>query len=108
MTDANKIAINNSALLKGQQIVVVDSADYCPYCEKFKTNVVSSYNKPTQITYRKANELVGLTINTATWAKPTILFLNNGVEVFGHQGYMDPKSFYGTYTQLKFDTLSSN
>ncbi len=109
VTDANKIAINNSALLKDQQIVVVDSADYCPYCEKFKTNVVSSYNKPTPITYRKANELVGLTINTATWwATPTILFLNNGVEVFGHQGYMDPKSFYDTYTQLKFNTLASN
>ena len=104
--DVKKVTVDNSALLKGQQIVVIES-DNCPYCEKFKANVVSSYNKPTPISYRKANELDGLSIKTATWATPTILFLNNGVEIFGHQGYMDQKSFYDAYKQLKFKTLAS-
>jgi peptide methionine sulfoxide reductase msrA/msrB len=33
-------------------------------------------------------------IKTPTWATPTILFLERGSEVFGHQGYLSPKEFY--------------
>ena len=32
--------------------------------------------------------------DSPTWATPTILFLEEGKEVFGHQGYMSPKEFY--------------
>ena len=39
-------------------------------------------------------ELNGLDIKTPTWATPTILFLDNGTEVFAHQGYMAPEEFY--------------
>ena len=41
-----------------------------------------------------ADQLDGLTIDSPTWATPTILFLEEGKEVFGHQGYMSPKDFY--------------
>jgi len=93
--------VNNSALAKGEQIVVIDSPD-CPYCEKFKKDVVSQYNKATPITFRRASQLKGLTIKTATWATPTVLFMKDGKELFGHQGYMKPDSFYATYNRLKF------
>ena len=43
---------------------------------------------------RLASELDGLEINSPTWATPTILFLQDGKEVFGHQGYLGPKEFY--------------
>lgn len=94
-------AVNNTALLKGQQIVVIES-EGCAFCEKFKIDVVSKYTKETPITFRKANELKRLQLKTPTWATPTILFLNNGKEVFGHQGYMSPRQFYTEHKGLKF------
>ena len=38
--------------------------------------------------------MVDLEIKTPTWATPTIIFLEEGTEVFGFQGYMEPKDFY--------------
>jgi len=86
--------IDNSALLKGKQIVVIESENYCPYCEKFKENVVNDYKGSIAINFRLANQLEGLTIKTETWATPTIIFIQDGEEVFGRQGYMGPENFY--------------
>lgn len=93
--------VDNTELKKGLQIVVIESANYCPYCEKFKTDVVSKYNKSTPISFRKANELKGLDIQTETWATPTILFLKDGKEIFGNQGYMKPADFYAAFAKYK-------
>jgi peptide methionine sulfoxide reductase msrA/msrB len=84
--------IDNSALLKGKHIVVIESENYCPYCEKFKENVVNEGS--IAINFRLANQLEGLTIKTETWATPTIIFIQDGEEVFGRQGYMGPENFY--------------
>jgi peptide methionine sulfoxide reductase msrA/msrB len=97
--DANKATlanqkIDNSSLLKGKHIVVIESENYCPYCEKFKENVVNDYKGSIAINFRLANQLEGLTIKTETWATPTILFIQDGDEVFGRQGYMSPENFY--------------
>lgn len=102
VADKQRVAVDNSALTKGQHIVVIESAHYCPFCEKFKADVVADYKKPTAIHFRRANELAGLNITTATWATPTILFLDNGREVLGHQGYMTPEQFYQAYATVKF------
>lgn len=87
-------AIDNTALLAGKQIVVIDSRDYCPYCEKFKKDVSNEYRGSIALTYRKADQLDGLTIKTPTWATPTILFLEDGKEVYGRQGYVSAAEFY--------------
>lgn len=87
-------AVDNTALLVGKQIVVIDSRDYCPYCEKFKKDVSNEYKGSIALTYRKADQLDGLTIKTPTWATPTILFLENGKEVYGRQGYVSAAEFY--------------
>jgi peptide methionine sulfoxide reductase msrA/msrB len=86
--------IDNSALFAGKQIVVLDSREYCPYCEKFKKAVANDYKGTIAMTFRYADQLTGLTIKSATWATPTILFLENGVEVYGRQGYASPDEFY--------------
>lgn len=86
--------VDNQPLLNGKQIVVIESDDYCPYCEKFKDNVVKDYEGTIPMSFRLATQLKGLTIQTATWATPTILFLQDGKEVFGKQGYMSPDDFY--------------
>lgn len=84
--------VDNSALLKGKQIVVLE-AEHCPYCERFKRDVSSKYQGDIPLTFRMAWQLDGLALKTPTWATPTIYFLDNGKETFAHQGYMNAVEF---------------
>lgn len=86
--------VSNKALLAGKQIVIIDSRDYCPYCEKLKKEVLNDYKGTIPVTFRKADQLQGLTIKSATWATPTILFIEDGEEVYGRQGYVTSEEFY--------------
>ena len=87
-------SVDNSSLLKGKHILVIVSDGYCPYCEKFEKDIASEYKGTIPLTNRTASQLNDLKIKTPKWATPTILFLEDGKEVFGHQGYMSPKEFY--------------
>ena len=86
--------ISNDSLMIGKHIIVIEADHYCPYCEKFRTDVVDKYSGTIPMTFRLASQLHDLMIKTATWATPTILFLDDGEEVYGRQGYMAPKKFY--------------
>ena len=86
--------IDNSVLLTGKKILVIQAEGFCPYCEKFNANVVNNYDGDIPVINRFANQLDGLEIDSPTWATPTIIFLNNGKEVFAHQGYLNSKEFY--------------
>ena len=100
----NKIetpAIDNSYLLSGKYVLVIDSQDYCPYCENFKNDVANDYKGSIPMVYRTAIELDGLNIQTPTWATPTIVFLENGSELFSYQGYMQPELFYKALGKFK-------
>ena len=85
---------DNTELLKGKNIVVIEPQGYCPYCEKFKALVAENYQGSIPIHFRLALQLDSLQIDTPTWATPTIIFLEEGKEIFAHQGYMPPKEFY--------------
>ena len=87
-------SVDNSTLLQGKHILVIDSESYCPYCEKFKADVANNYSGDIPLQFRYASQLTGLTLKTATWATPTIILLENGKEVFGSQGYLSPDEFY--------------
>ena len=93
-TIKEKQDIDNSFLLEGKFILVIDSQDYCPYCEKFKQDVANDYKGSIPLVYRTAIELDGLEIKTPTWATPTIIFLEDGSEKFSYQGYMNSELFY--------------
>ena len=95
------VKVDNSNLLEGKNIVVIEPEGYCPYCEKFKEDVTNHYQGTIPLIYRLATQLDGLKIKTATWATPTILFLENGEEVFGHQGYMESEVFYRSLGAFK-------
>ena len=100
----NKIetpTIDNSFLLSGKYVLVIDSQDYCPYCENFKKDVANDYQGSIPMVYRTAIELNGLDIQTPTWATPTIVFLENGSELFSYQGYMEPELFYKALGKFK-------
>lgn len=92
--EASEKSLDNSALLKGKHILIIDSKNHCPYCEKFKADVSNDYQGSIPLHYRFASQLNGLTIKTETWATPTIIFLDNGKEVFAHQGYLNHEDFY--------------
>ncbi|NUZ09164.1 peptide-methionine (S)-S-oxide reductase MsrA [Pseudoalteromonas sp. McH1-7] len=91
---AEKAEVDNSLLLTGKHIVIIDSRSYCPYCEKLKKEVINDYQGDIPLHFRFADQLQGLTIKTATWATPTILFTENGKESYGFQGYMKRSDFY--------------
>ena len=88
------VMADNTTIAMGKSIVVIEPEGYCPYCEKFKATVVKNYFGNIPLVFRLATQLEGLMIDSPTWATPTILFLEEGKEVFGHQGYMSPKEFY--------------
>ncbi len=96
-----QISMNNDPLLTGKQILIIESENYCPYCEKFKKDVLNDYQGSIAVHFRLASQLSGLNIKTPTWATPTILFIEDGEEVFGKQGYMEADNFYKALGKFK-------
>ena len=86
--------------LGGKEIVVIDAVD-CPYCEKFKKDVTSSYKGDTPLRTAHSDQLKNFDIKTKLDATPTILFIDNGKEIFAHRGYMDKKDFYKALGMFK-------
>ena len=99
--DEEKIFEDNEYLLKGKQILVLDSQNYCPYCEKFKDDVTNSYKGSIPLSYRTSDQLHGLEIKSPTWATPSLIFLENGKEIFSYQGYINQKDFYQLLGKFK-------
>ena len=93
--------IDNSKLLLGKQILILDSQSFCPYCEKLKEDVTNSYKGSIPLAYRTSDQLHGLQIQSPTWATPSVIFLENGKEIFAYQGYLEPKQFYQMLGKFK-------
>lgn len=87
--------------LEGKEIIVIESEAYCPYCEKFKADVSSKYKGTLPLRNEKGNNLKNFKISSDLSATPTILFIENGKEIFAHKGYMDEKQFYKTLGEFK-------
>ncbi|WP_458700760.1 peptide-methionine (S)-S-oxide reductase MsrA [Sulfurospirillum sp. 1307] len=91
--------------LGGKEVVVID-APYCPYCEKFAKDVTSSYKGDTPLRTANSDKLKDFKIKTQLTATPTILFIEDGKEVYSHVGYMDKKDFYRALGEFKLGTNS--
>ncbi len=85
--------VDNSPLLEGKHIVVLE-APFCPYCQAFKQQIGDSYRGDIPLHYRGAETLTGLQLHTPTRATPTLFFIENGKEVFAHQGLLTADKFY--------------
>jgi len=79
--------------LGGKEILVID-APGCPYCEKFKKDVIDSYRGSVPLRTAHEDRLQGYRLNGPIPGTPTILFIENGKETGRHVGYLDPKAFY--------------
>ena len=93
--------LDNSRLLSDKHILVLDSQSYCPYCEKLKNNVTDDYKGSIPLSYRTSDQLHGLQIKSPTWATPSVIFLENGKEVFAYQGFLEPEEFYQLLGKFK-------
>ena len=89
------------APLGGKEIIVVVAAGYCPYCEKFKHDVTSTYKGSVPLRQATADQLSKFNIKSELYATPTILFIQDGKEIIGHLGYMDKDDFYKTLGAFK-------
>ena len=92
--------IDNKNLLIGKKILVLE-ADGCPYCHKLRQDVLNNYRGSLGLFFRKSNELDELELKTPTWATPTIYFLENGKEVWSHQGFLSNEKFYKSLGKFK-------
>ena len=92
--ESKQVAHDMLAPLGGKEIIVVVAKGFCPYCEKFKHDVSSAYKGSVPLREATSDELRKFNIKTDLFATPTILFIEDGKEVFAHQGYMDNKEFY--------------
>ena len=88
-----KIITDTISPLKGKEIVIID-AEHCRFCEKFKANVTNHYVGTIPLRTAKQEKLKGFKFKTKIQGTPTILFFEDGKEIFAYTGYMDEKEFY--------------
>ena len=91
---------DNKNLVVGKKILILE-AEGCPYCYKLRQDVLNDYQGSLEIFYRKSDELDEVELKTPTWATPTIYFLENGQEVWSHQGYLSNEKFYKSLGRFK-------
>ncbi len=85
--------IDNITPKGGKEIVIVES-DGCPYCEKLKTQVLSSYRGSIPLRVVKESRLKKLNLKGKIEVTPTILFIEDGKEIFRVKGYLNREDFY--------------
>ncbi len=93
--------------LGGKEIVVIESDAYCPYCEAFKQKVLNHYQDSIPIRSVFSYNLKGYKVTTPTFATPTILFIEDGVEQAGFQGYLSPQEFDKILRKFKLGKLKA-
>ena len=91
--DSEKTIVDVITPLKGKEIIVIDALN-CVFCEKFKADVTDHYNGTISLRTTKEESLKGFDIKSKIAGTPTILFFEDGKEVFSYTGYMDEKAFY--------------
>ena len=94
--------------LGGKEIIVITAEGYCPYCEKFEQDVSSKYKGTLSLRTVTASSLKNFTIKTELFATPTILFIEDGVELISKVGYIDAKEFYKTLGDFKLGKNSES
>jgi peptide methionine sulfoxide reductase msrA/msrB len=84
-----------------KEIVVITSEVFCPYCEKFEAEVSSSYKGSVPLRTVYNYQLKNFDIKTKLDATPTLLFIEDGKEVFAHKGFLTQEEFYKVLGEFK-------
>ena len=99
----SKIAKSDIIPLGGKEIIVIgpEIEGTCLFCLEFEKKVTSKYKGTIPLRSTPASTLKGFEINTPTWATPTIFFIDDGREVWSHQGIMTSENFYEALGEFK-------
>ena len=89
--------------LQGKEIIVIgpEVEGTCLFCLEFEKKVSSSYNGTIPMRLAPASALKGFDLKTPTWATPTIIFIEDGKEIWSHQGMMTSEEFYKALGEFK-------
>ena len=89
--------------LGGKEIIVIgpEVEGTCLFCLEFERKVTSKYNGTIPLRSSPASALKGFNIQTPTWATPTIIFIDEGKEIWSHQGIMSSEEFYKALGEFK-------
>ena len=89
--------------LGGKEIIVIgpEVEGTCLFCLEFERKVTSKYNGTIPLRSSPASALKGFNIQTPTWATPTIIFIDEGREIWSHQGIMSSEEFYKALGEFK-------
>ena len=90
----------------GEKEIIVVDALFCPYCEKFKKDVLSSYKGTIPLRTAHKEQLKDFKIQSKIKGTPTIIFIEDGKEIFSHTGYVDEKEFYKMVGKFKLGVNS--
>jgi peptide methionine sulfoxide reductase msrA/msrB len=107
---SSKIAKNDIIPLGGKEIIVIgpEIEGTCLFCLEFEKKVTSKYKGTIPLRSTPASTLKGFEINTPTWATPTIFFIDDGREVWSHQGIMYLENFYKALGEFKLGKNSES
>ena len=94
--------------LQGKEIIVIgpEVEGTCLFCLEFEKKVTSSYNGTIPLRSAPASALKGFILETPTWATPTIIFIEDGKEIWSHQGIMTSEEFYKALGEFKLGKAS--
>ena len=87
----------------GKEIIVIgpEIEGTCLFCLEFERKVTSKYNGTIPLRSAPASSLKDFAIETPTWATPTIIFIDDGKEIWSHQGIMTSEEFYKALGDFK-------
>ncbi|MDC0983617.1 peptide-methionine (S)-S-oxide reductase MsrA [Candidatus Thioglobus sp.] len=94
--------------LGGKEIIVIgpEVEGTCLFCLEFESKVTSKYSGTIPLRSSPASALKGFNIQTPTWATPTIFFIDEGKEIWSHQGIMSSEEFYKALGEFKLGKSS--
>ena len=89
--------------LQGKEIIVIgpEVEGTCLFCLEFEKKVTSKYSGTIPMRSAPASALKGFDLKTPTWATPTIIFIEDGKEIWSHQGMMTSEEFYKALGEFK-------
>ena len=95
--------LDNITPLGGKEIIVIgpEIEGTCLFCIEFEKKVTSKYAGTIPLRSTPASALSGFEIETPTWATPTIILIEDGKEVWSHQGIMSSEDFYKALGDFK-------
>ena len=105
---SSELAKNDITPLGGKEILVIgpEIEGTCLFCIEFEKKVTSKYIGTIPLRSSPASALKGFDLRTETWATPTIFFIEDGKEVWVHQGIMSSEEFYQALGEFKLGSDS--